>query len=56
MSVEEEVEIFDIKRKFKIMEQELRTFVNMSHGSDRWNQVLRIQERDIRKKRKEVNS
>ena len=54
MSVEEEaLEIFAHKKKIQAMEQELRTFVNMSHGPDAWNQVLRIQA-DIRKKRKEA--
>tara|TARA_B100001287_G_scaffold234179_1_gene205868 strand:+ start:1119 stop:1565 length:447 start_codon:yes stop_codon:yes gene_type:complete len=54
MSVEEEaLEIFAHKKKIQAMEQELRTFVNMSHGPDAWNQVLRIQA-EIRKKRKEA--
>ena len=54
MSVEEEaLEVFAHKKKIQAMEQELRTFVNMSHGPDAWNQVLRIQA-EIRKKRKEA--
>ena len=54
MSVEEEaLEIFAHKKKIQAMEQELRTFVNMSHGPDALNQVLRIQA-EIRKKRKEA--
>ena len=54
MSVEEEaLEIFAHKKKIQAMEQELRTFVNMSHGPNAWNEVLRIQA-DIRKKRKEA--
>ena len=54
MSVEEEaLEIFAHKKKIQAMEQELRTFVNMSHGPDAWNEVLRIQA-EIRKKRKEA--
>ena len=54
MSVEEEaLEIFAHKKKIQAMEQELRTYVNMSHGPDAWNEVLRIQA-DIRKKRKEA--
>ena len=35
------------------MEHELRTFINMHHGPNAWNEVLRIQA-DIRKKRKEA--
>ena len=54
MSVEEEaLEIFAHKKKIQAMEQELRTFVNMSHGPNAWNEVLRIQA-EIRKKRKEA--
>ena len=54
MSVEEEaLEIFAHKKKIAAMEQELRTFVNMSHGPNAWNEVLRIQA-EIRKKRKEA--
>ena len=54
MSVEEEaLEVFAHKKKIAAMEQELRTFVNMSHGPDAWNEVLRIQA-EIRKKRKEA--
>ena len=54
MSVEEEaLEVFAHKKKIQAMEQELRTFVNMSHGANAWNEVLRIQA-EIRKKRKEA--
>ena len=54
MSVEEEaLEVFAHKKKIQAMEQELRTYVNMSHGPDAWNEVLRIQA-EIRKKRKEA--
>ena len=54
MSVEEEaLEIFAHKKKIQAMEQELRTFVNMSHGPNAWNEVLRIQA-EIRKKRKQA--
>ena len=54
MSVEEEaLEVFAHKKKIQAMEQELRTYVNMSHGPDAWNEVLRIQA-DISKKRKEA--
>ena len=35
------------------MEEELRTFINLSHGPNAWNEVLRIQA-EIRKKRKEA--
>ena len=54
MSVEEEaLEIFAHQKKVKAMEEELRTFINLSHGPNAWNEVLRIQA-EIRKKRKEA--
>ena len=54
LSAEEEaLEIFAAKKKAQAMEQELRTFINMHHGPNAWNEVLRIQA-DIRKKRKEA--
>ena len=54
MSVEEEaLEIFAHQKKVKAMEEELRTFINLSHGPNAWNEVLRIQA-DIRKKRREA--
>ena len=53
-SVEEEaLEIFAHQKKVKAMEEELRTFINLSHGPSAWNEVLRIQA-EIRKKRKEA--
>ena len=54
MSVEEEaLEIFAHQKKVKAMEEELRTFINLSHGPTAWNEVLMIQA-EIRKKRKEA--
>ena len=54
ISVEEEaLEIFAHQKKVKAMEEELRTFINLSHGPTAWNEVLRIQA-EIRKKRKEA--
>ena len=54
MSVEEEaLGIFAHQKKVKAMEEELRTFINLSHGPTAWNEVLRIQA-EIRKKRKEA--
>ena len=54
LSVEEEaLEIFAHQKKVKAMEEELRTFINLSHGPSAWNEVLRIQA-EIRKKRKEA--
>ena len=54
MSVEEEaLEIFAHQKKVKALEEELRTFINLSHGPTAWNEVLRIQA-EIRKKRKEA--
>ena len=54
LSVEEEaLEIFAHQKKVKAMEDELRTFINLSHGPSAWNEVLRIQA-DIRRRRKEA--
>lgn len=54
MSVEEEaLEIFAHQKKVKAMEEELRTFINLSHGPTAWNEVLRIQA-DIRKRRRQA--
>jgi len=54
ISVEEEaLEIFAHQKKVKAMEDELRTFINLSHGPSAWNEVLRIQA-DIRRRRKEA--
>ena len=54
MSVEEEaLEIFAHQKKVKAMEDELRTYINLSHGPSAWNEVLRIQA-DIRRRRKEA--
>ena len=54
MSVEEEaLEIFAHQKKVKAMEDELRTFINLSHGPSAWNEVLRIQA-DIRKRRRQA--
>jgi hypothetical protein len=53
-SVEEEaLETFAVKKQAEQMENELRTFVNFSHGPNAWNEVLRIQA-DIRLKKKEA--
>ena len=53
-SVEEEaLETFAAKKKAEQMESELRNFVNLSHGPNAWNEVIRIQA-DIRLKKKEA--
>ena len=53
-SVEEEsLETFAALKKAQQMEDELRTFVNMNHGPNAWNEVIRIQA-DIRLKKKEA--
>ena len=53
-SVEEEaLETFAAKKKAEQMEWDLRNFVNLSHGPNAWNEVIRIQA-DIRLKKKEA--
>ena len=53
-SVEEEsLETFATLKKAQQMEDELRSFVNMNHGPNAWNEVIRIQA-DIRLKKKEA--
>jgi|TARA_X000001388_G_scaffold76755_1_gene75014 hypothetical protein len=53
-SVEEEaLETYAAKKQAEQMENELRNFVNLSHGPNAWNEVLRIQA-DIRLKKKEA--
>jgi len=53
-SVEEEaLETFAALKEAQHMENELRTFVNYSHGPNAWNEVLRIQAQ-IRKAKKEA--
>ena len=53
-SVEEEaLESFAALKQAQQMENELRNFVNLSHGPNAWNEVLRIQAQ-IRKKKKEA--
>jgi len=53
-SVEEEaLETFAAVKEAQRMENELRKFVNLSHGPNAWNEVLRIQAQ-IRKAKKEA--
>jgi len=53
-SVEEEaLETFAAVKEAQRMERELRNFVNLSHGPNAWNEVLRIQAQ-IRKEKKEA--
>ena len=53
-SVEEEaLETFAAKKQAEQMERELRNFVNLSHGPNAWNEVIRIQA-SIRLKKKEA--
>jgi len=53
-SVEEEaLETFAALKEARRMENELRNFVNLSHGPNAWNEVLRIQAQ-IRKQKKEA--
>jgi hypothetical protein len=51
-SIEEEaMNIFAAKKKAEAMEQELRTYVNMVHGPNSWNEIVALQAQ-IRKDRK----
>ena len=53
-SVEEEaLESYAAKKQAEQMENELRNFVNLSHGPNAWNEVIRIQA-SIRLKKKEA--
>lgn len=53
-SVEEEaLETYAAKKQAEQMEYDLRNFVNLSHGPNAWNEVIRIQA-DIRIKKKEA--
>ncbi len=53
-SIEEEaMNIFAAKKKAQQMEQELRTYVNMLHGPNSWNEILALQA-SIRKDRQKA--
>lgn len=53
-SIEEEaMNIFAAKKKAQQMEQELRTYVNMLHGPNSWNEILALQAQ-IRKDRQKA--
>ena len=50
---EEAMNIFAAKKKAQQMEQELRTYVNMIHGPNSWNEILALQAK-IRKDRQKA--
>jgi len=53
-SIEQEaMDIFAAKKKAQAMEQELKTFVNLVHGPNSWNEILALQAQ-IRKDRKKA--
>ena len=53
-SIEQEaMDIFAAKKKAEAMEQELKTFVNLVHGPNSWNEILTLQAQ-IRKDRKKA--
>ena len=53
-SIEQEaMDIFAAKKKAQAMEQELRTFVNLVHGPNSWNEILSLQAQ-IRKDRQKA--
>jgi len=53
-SIEQEaMDIFAAKKKAQEMEQELKTFVNLVHGPNSWNEILTLQAQ-IRKDRKKA--
>ena len=52
-SVEQEaMDAFAAKKKAQAMEDELRTWINMVHGPNAWNELLKMQAK-IRKQRQE---
>ena len=52
-SVEQEaMDAFAAKKKAEAMEDELRSWINMVHGPDSWNELLKMQAK-IRKQRQE---
>ena len=53
-SIEQEaMDIFAAQKKAQAMEQELKTFVNMTHGPGSWDEILRLQGK-IRKYRQKA--
>ena len=53
-SVEQEaMDAFAAKKKAEAMEDELRTWINMTHGPNAWNDLLKMQVK-IRKQRQET--
>tara|TARA_Y100001968_G_scaffold307325_1_gene325051 strand:- start:779 stop:1255 length:477 start_codon:yes stop_codon:yes gene_type:complete len=53
-SVEQEaMDAFAAKKKAEAMEEELRTWINMVHGPNAWNDLLKMQAK-IRKQRQET--
>jgi hypothetical protein len=53
-SIEQEaMDIFAAKKKAEEMEQELKNFVNFTHGPNSWNEILTLQAQ-IRKDRKKA--
>ena len=53
-SIEEEaMNIFAAKKKAEAMEQELRTYVNLVHGPNSWNEIVSLQAK-IRKDRQKA--
>ena len=50
-SIEQEaMDIFAAKKKAQAMEQELKTFINLTHGPNSWNEIIALQGK-IRKDR-----
>ena len=53
-SIEQEaMDAFAAKKKAEAMEDELRTWINLTHGPNAWNDLLKMQGR-IRKQRQET--
>lgn len=53
-SIEQEaMDIFAAKKKAQAMEQELKTFINMTHGPQAWNEIIALQAK-IRKDRQKL--
>ena len=47
------MDIFAAKKKAEAMEQELRTFINLTHGPNSWNEIIALQGK-IRKDRQRL--
>src|SRR6056300_2036867 len=53
-SIEQEaMDIFAAKKKAQAMEQELKTFVNFTHGPNSWNEILIYKHKFVKTEKKQ---